>query len=118
MKRGWIYILECSDGTYYTGCTSDLDRRLWEHETGFFHGYTSSRRPVKFLWAEEFDDIRDAIAFERQVKGWSRKKKEALMKGEYELLPELSKSKSRKRTSQSGLSADQSSTLHRAQRSD
>ncbi len=106
MKRGCVYILQCSDGSYYTGCTSNLEGRLWEHETGFYPGYTSARRPVKLLWAEEFENIADAVAFERQVKGWSRKKKEALIQGEYERLPELSRSKSRS----NDLSSAQSST--------
>ena len=95
MKHGWVYILECADGTYYTGCTSDLDTREWQHQTGCFGGYTSARRPVKLVWSEDFENIADAAAFERQVKGWSRKKKEALIRGEYEKLPELSRSKSR-----------------------
>lgn len=94
MKHGWVYILECADGTYYTGCTSDLDTREWQHQTGFFGGYTASRRPVKVVWADEFENIAEAVAFERQIKGWSRKKKEALIRGEYERLPELSRSKS------------------------
>ncbi|MGA2624737.1 MAG: GIY-YIG nuclease family protein [Bacteroidota bacterium] len=92
MKQGWVYILECSDGSYYTGCTSNLDKRIWEHQSGTRPGYTASRRPLKLLWSERFADIRDAIAAERQIKGWSRKKKEALMRGDFEALCELSKS--------------------------
>lgn len=77
---GWVYIVRCADGSYYTGSTSDTpERRLSEHNAATFPGYTSSRRPVTLVFAEEFGDLRDAHAFERQVKGWSRAKKEALI---------------------------------------
>jgi predicted GIY-YIG superfamily endonuclease len=80
-----VYILKCSDGSYYTGCTSDLDRRLWEHEAGADpKSYTFSRRPVVLVWAEELQSKEDALAFERQIMGWSRKKKEALIRGDWE----------------------------------
>ena len=92
MKQGWVYILECSDGSYYTGCTSNFEKRIAEHQSGTFPGYTAQRRPVKLLWSEHFSDIRDAIAAERQIKGWSRKKKEALMRGDFGTIIELSKS--------------------------
>lgn len=93
-KELCVYILECSDGSYYTGVTNDMDRRLWEHQTGYDPGcYTFFRRPVKLLFSSWFPDPLQAIAFEKQVKGWSRAKKEALINGEYEKLPGLSKSK-------------------------
>jgi predicted GIY-YIG superfamily endonuclease len=89
----WVYILECSDGSYYTGCTTNLSQRIVQHETGFYEGYTSSRLPIKLIWSQEFQDVRDAINAERQIKGWSRKKKEALMKGDFDLLHEFAQSK-------------------------
>jgi predicted GIY-YIG superfamily endonuclease len=91
VKPGWTYTLECSDGSYYTGSTTELDVRLAKHEQGFYPGYTAARRPVKLKWSAEFPDIQDAIEVERQIKGWSRAKKEALMGGDLELLHELSK---------------------------
>ena len=71
----WMYILSCADGTYYTGSTRDLDRRLEEHQAGTYpDGYTASRRPVTLVHFEEYDRIDDAWARERQVHGWSRAK--------------------------------------------
>ena len=88
----WVYILECADSSYYTGCTIDLQRRVAQHQSGFYEGYTSDRLPVKLIWSEEFQDVRDAINAEKQIKGWSRKKKEALIKGDFNLLHELAQS--------------------------
>ena len=88
-----VYIVECRDGSYYVGVTNDLDRRLWEHNTGFNIGcYTYSRRPVKLKYYETTHDIRQAILREKQLKGWSRKKKEALFKEDWNELSRLSKS--------------------------
>ena len=92
MKKAWVYILECSDNSYYTGCTTNLEERMSDHSKGKYRGYTSGRLPVKLLWTEEFVDVRDAIALERKIKGWTRKKKEALMRGDFQLLHELSRS--------------------------
>ncbi|MBM4168523.1 MAG: GIY-YIG nuclease family protein [Ignavibacteria bacterium] len=89
MRRGWVYILLCSDGSYYTGCTSNLEKRINEHSLGVFGGYTSSRRPVELVFSEEFNDIRDAIAAERRIKGWTRRKKSALINRDFALLHEL-----------------------------
>lgn len=89
MKSAWVYILECSDGTYYTGCTTNFEVRIAQHEQGYFDGYTASRRPVKLEWAQEFSDINEAITAERHIKGWGHKKKEALMRGDFNLLHEL-----------------------------
>ncbi len=93
MKQSWVYILLCSDGSYYTGCTSNIEKRIGEHQLGVHKGYTYKRRPVKLVFSTDFSDIRDAIAFERQVKGWSRKKKEALIRGDFDLLKILSECK-------------------------
>jgi len=88
----FVYILRCSDGSYYVGSTrKSLERRLAEHDSGYFGGYTVGRRPVVLAWAEEFDRITDAIAAERKLKGWTRAKKEALIEGNLDLLRSLSK---------------------------
>ncbi|MBC7768159.1 MAG: GIY-YIG nuclease family protein [Phycisphaerales bacterium] len=90
----WVYILRCSDGSYYAGVTSNIERRLDEH----FHseiGYVAKRKPFEYLWSEEFANIDDAIGFEKQVKGWSRAKKEALMRGDWLEIQRLAKLKGR-----------------------
>jgi putative endonuclease len=86
----YVYILLCADGSYYVGTTRDsLEKRMAEHQSGAFGGYTASRRPVKLAYSQEFQRITDAIAAERQIKGWRREKKEALIRGEHALLPIL-----------------------------
>ncbi|HSE76584.1 MAG TPA: GIY-YIG nuclease family protein [Alphaproteobacteria bacterium] len=96
-----VYMLRCSDGSYYVGSSRDsLDRRIAEHNAGSFPGYTSRRRPVALVWHEEFQRITDAIAVERQLKGWSRAKKEALIRRDYDALRRLSQS--RAKTGQAG----------------
>jgi putative endonuclease len=88
----WLYILLCADGSYYIGTTrGSLDRRFAEHQVGTFGGYTSRRRPVTLVYHQHFLRITDAIEAERQVKGWRREKKEALIRGDFELLPALSR---------------------------
>ncbi|MCW1755058.1 GIY-YIG nuclease family protein [Rhizobium acaciae] len=87
-----VYILRCSDGSYYTGLTKqEIEAHVWEHNAGTYDGYTAKRRPVELVFTETYDRIIDAIARERQIKGWSRRKKEALMAMDYEALPDLSK---------------------------
>ncbi|QND49741.1 GIY-YIG nuclease family protein [Rhizobium lusitanum] len=87
-----VYILRCSDGSYYTGLTKqEIEARVWEHNAGIYDGYTSKRRPVELMFHEVYDRIIDAIARERQIKGWSRRKKEALIALDYEALPALSR---------------------------
>ena len=78
MKTYVGYMLECSDGSYYTGSASDLSQRLWQHEIGASPtAYTYSRRPVKLVWtSEEVQRYSDALRYERQIKGWSRTKKD------------------------------------------
>ena len=71
-----MYILRCYDGTYYTGSTIDLEKRIWEHSNGLGANYTRKRLPVKLIYCEEFARIEDAFCREKQVQGWSRKKKE------------------------------------------
>jgi predicted GIY-YIG superfamily endonuclease len=89
--RSWTYMLRCSDGSYYVGCTTDLDQRIAQHQAGEFAGYTQTRRPVECVWASEFQSIHDAIACERQMKGWRRAKKEAVIRGDWHALKGLSK---------------------------
>jgi len=89
--NAYVYILRCSDESYYVGSTrASLEDRVAQHNAGNFDGYTSSRRPVALVFQQDFDRITDAIAAERQIKGWSRAKKEALIAGDYELLQLLS----------------------------
>jgi putative endonuclease len=86
-----VYILRCSDGSYYTGLTKQpIEARIWEHNAGTYDGYTAKRRPVELVFTESYDRILDAIARERQIKGWNRQKKEALIAYAYEALPDLS----------------------------
>lgn len=92
MKVSYVYILKCSDDTYYTGITSNLEKRLLEHKTGKHkNSYTYYRRPIKLVYKTEFTDIKLAISIEKQIKKWSKVKKEALINGEYERLPNLAK---------------------------
>ena len=92
MKTFTVYILQCSDGSYYTGLTSYLEQRLEQHQKGFFKTcYTFSRRPVTLRWHEEFQDFGLAVEWEKKIKGWRREKKQALMENRFEDLVELSK---------------------------
>ena len=89
-----LYIVRCSDGSYYVGTArSGLDQRISEHNVGYHGGYTATRRPVTLVFSQWFDQITDAITAERQVKDWSRAKKEALIRGDFERLQALSKSR-------------------------
>ena len=85
----FMYILECSDGSYYTGSTWNLEKRLWEHENGMGAHHTAKRLPVKLVYFEECDRIDDAFYREKQVQGWCRKKKEVLIAGETNRLHSL-----------------------------
>ena len=86
-----MYILKCANGNYYTGSTIDLQRRLKQHQMGEGANFTKKHLPVELVYFEKFQRIDEAFYREKQVQGWSRKKKEALISGEYERLPELSK---------------------------
>ena len=92
--NAWVYILKCADGSYYTDSTNNLELRLAQHQAGEGGVYTAKRLPVKLLYSYEFQSEHEAFLRERQIKGWSRKKKEALIRGDFEVLIELSKSKS------------------------
>jgi putative endonuclease len=87
-----IYILECADGSYYTGITRrSVDERVSEHAQGLIDGYTFTRRPVKLVFSEHYERIDEAVAAERRIKGWSRAKKEAYMRGNFSALVALAK---------------------------
>jgi predicted GIY-YIG superfamily endonuclease len=89
---GYLYILRCADDSYYVGTTrASLEQRVAEHQTDTFQGYTSHRRPLALVFHQHFVRIEDAIAAERQVKGWRRAKKEALIRGDFAALPALSR---------------------------
>ena len=89
----YVFILRCSDGSYYTGSTTNLEARLGQHAGGEGGAYTAGRLPVKLVYSCELQSPAQAFFWERQIKGWSRKKKEALICGDYDALVELSKSR-------------------------
>jgi len=95
-KTYWVYILKCSDESYYTGSTSNLEKRISEHQNGLIKGYTSKRLPIELVFSEYFDDVYNSLTAERQIKGWTRAKKEALINGDFELLKVLAKKKWKK----------------------
>ena len=86
----FLYILECADGTYYTGSTVSLQRRLWQHENGEGANYTRKRLPVKLAHVEEYSTIIDAFLREKQLQGWSHAKKKALIEKKWEELQHAS----------------------------
>ena len=94
MKTYYVYILKCNDGTYYTGFTSNLTKRIFEHDKGtHVDSYTYKRRPVELVYYCEFTNPDFAIDVEKQIKKWSKAKKEALINDEFEKLPNLAKKK-------------------------
>jgi len=97
MKLSYVYILQCADGSYYTGVTSNLTKRFYEHKAGVHPGsYTFSRRPLQLVFYCEFTDINLAIDKEKQIKKWSKAKKEALINDDYDALVNLAKKKFKK----------------------
>ncbi len=90
----YVYMLRCRDGKYYTGSTrGSLEKRVDEHGAGTYGGYTKSRRPVELVYFQAFERASDAVAAERQLKGWRRVKKEALIRGDYDALVRLAKNR-------------------------
>src|SRR5690349_1138680 len=79
----WVYILRCADNSYYTGHTDNLEERIAKHQSGEIEGYTLTRLPLTLVFSEHFPTREEALRCERQIKGWSRKKKEALMRGDW-----------------------------------
>jgi putative endonuclease len=92
---GWMYILECCDGTYYTGSTNNLGFRFIQHQNGLGANYTKARRPLKLVYSEIFPSVAKAFYREKQVQGWSKKKKSALIRGDVSGLVQFSKSKNK-----------------------
>jgi predicted GIY-YIG superfamily endonuclease len=89
----WVYILSCVDGSYYTGHTDNLEKRLTQHQSGEIVGYTSTRLPVRLVFSQEFSTREEALASERQIKGWSHKKKEAMIRSDWAEVSRLARSK-------------------------
>ena len=94
-----VYILLCADDSYYTGSAADVEKRVWQHQEGVSReAYTYTRRPVKLIWAsEEVAKYSDALRFERQIKGWSRAKKEALIRNDFDAIHEIVKNERKQR---------------------
>ena len=96
MKSYFVYIVKCNDDSYYTGISNNPEKRVWEHNEGLSESsYTFSRRPVQLVFTAEFNNVYDAISAEKRIKGWSRKKKEALINNDFDLLQELAKCKNK-----------------------
>ena len=93
----WPYILECADGSFYVGSTTDLERRVSQHDRGEGADYTKPRRrrPVRLVWAVEFRRRDEAYAYEKRIQGWSRAKRIALIEGRYGDLPALARGRCR-----------------------
>ena len=102
---GYVYILECGDQSYYVGSTTNLPARIHQHQTGEGAAYTKRRQPVRLVWAQEFDRIDEAFAFEKQVQGWGREKRRALIEGRFDDLPGLSRNRQEPGGSTSGRGA-------------
>jgi predicted GIY-YIG superfamily endonuclease len=89
--------LKCADSSYYTGSTVDLEHRLAEHQAGVYEGYTNSRRPVELVWSFQVQTEHEAFLLERQIKGWSRAKKEALIRGDFQEIHAIVKAERKRR---------------------
>ncbi|MDK1028590.1 MAG: GIY-YIG nuclease family protein [Anaerolineae bacterium] len=90
-SMAWMYIIECADGSYYIGSTKNIELRFSQHQEGTGSKYTSVRSPLKLVYGEEYERVIDAFTREKQVQGWRRAKREALINGDPELLPALAK---------------------------
>lgn len=86
-----MYVLRCADASYYTGHSDDLEKRLAEHHAGVCGGYTATRLPVTLVWSQACTTREEALAAERQIKGWSRRKKEAMLRGDWAAVALLAK---------------------------
>jgi putative endonuclease len=93
--KGYMYILECVDRTYYTGSTKNIEKRFWEHQNMQGANYTKKKRPVILVYCEEFQRIDEAFTREKQVQGWSHEKKKALIENNYDKIHELAKCKNK-----------------------
>ena len=97
MAKGYMYILLCSNGAFYTGSTKHLQRRIQQHQDGNGANYTKKHLPVELIYYEEYGRIDHAFYREKQIQGWSRNKKKALIEGHIEELPKLARKVFRKR---------------------
>jgi predicted GIY-YIG superfamily endonuclease len=89
----WVYIIRCSDGTYYTGHTDDLETRIAQHQQGKIKGYSSKRLPVELVFCDDFPTRDEAFFRERQIKGWTHRKKQALIANNWTKRKEYSQSR-------------------------
>jgi predicted GIY-YIG superfamily endonuclease len=106
----WVYILRCSDGSYYTGHTDALEQRLAQHREGLGSDWTRSRRPIELVWCSDAPTREEALAFERRVKNWSRVKKEAMMAGDWARVGHFARPPSERPST--SLGTNESSDLH------
>jgi putative endonuclease len=103
MKTYWVYMLLCADDSFYVGITSRIEGRLAEHDLGTDRGcYTFTRRPVSLVHCSDFREVEDAIAWEKQLKGWSRAKKRALVENDWAKISELARNYSDRPSTSSG----------------
>jgi putative endonuclease len=98
----WAYMLHCADRSFYVGHTDDLDARIGAHRSGLIPGYTSKRLPVTLVWSDEFPSRYEALQAERRIKGWSRAKKLALIRGDWDLISLLARNSEEKRRASTG----------------
>jgi len=98
----WVYILRCSDDSFYVGSTWDIDARVWQHNEGIGSDYTRPRRPVTLVYGCETDSVREAYEWERRIHGWRRAKKLALIEGRIGDLPRLSRNRQPSENSDTG----------------
>jgi putative endonuclease len=87
----WVYILRCADNSYYTGHTDNLEQRIGEHQNDLCGGYTAGRLPVELVFSQACSTREEALSAEQQIKGWSRRKKEAMMRGDWAEVSRLAK---------------------------
>ena len=92
----WAYMLHCADRTFYVGHTEDLDAQIGANQSGLIRGYTSTRLPVTLVWADEFPTRYEALQAERQIKGWSRAKKLALIRRDWQTISDLARNSEEK----------------------
>jgi putative endonuclease len=98
----WTYMLHCADRSFYVGHTDDLEHRMAQHQCGQMRGYTSTRLPVKLVWCDEFPSRYEALQAERQIKGWGRAKKMALIRSDWSLISQLARNRDEKERASTG----------------
>jgi predicted GIY-YIG superfamily endonuclease len=98
----WTYMLHCADRTFYVGHTEDLDARIGAHQSGLMPGYTATRLPVTLVWSDEFPSRYEALQAERQIKGWGRAKKLALIRGDWKMISALARNSKEKGRASTG----------------